>query len=153
MKMASQEMKAYNWTFASKEEINLDGYNNNLQYIIYRSKPSHHEGFVQLRSRGDKNDVKRIIGNNTAKVVVLLTPPLPLIELFQRYSTSFDGRETHEVGTFMDKDLDDICSYALSKKTRDEAFEILKREAPSLLFAHWSDIQGCLDHFFSDNQK
>lgn len=147
-------IKALNWTFSSKE-INLNRNSSNLQYIIYRIIPSLSctEGFIQLRVRGDENEIKKILGNNEAKAGVHLNSPLQIITLFEKYNTPFHEGKVYEVGTFMDKDFDDICSYALTQKTRDEAFEILKREAPSFLFAHWSEVQRCLDHFFSNNQK
>ena len=69
MKMSSQEIKAYNWTFVTPWNINLNLKDNNLQYIIGLSKTSFNQGFIQLKCKGDKNDVKRILGGDHRLIV------------------------------------------------------------------------------------
>jgi len=80
MKMSSQGIKAYNWTFISNEGINLNRNDNNLQYIIGRTEFPWSQGFIQLKCKGDENDIKRIIGKNNVKVTTILTSPEQIIE-------------------------------------------------------------------------
>lgn len=153
------------WCFVSyKESIDTDP-QDHVDYFICQLEncPStgrrHWQGFVQFKSRQFRTGVQRLIGDTVASCHKRRGTAQEASVYCKKSETAVEPPQRFEWGTLIERgrtnkrNLDEVCSNAWNASSRDEALEVIVRDAPSLLWRNYNSVTSTLNFRFPTEKK
>lgn len=165
MSTNNQGPKTKDWCFTSFKDTLAEPILDGVQYFIAQKERcpdtgrTHWQGFVQFKLRSYRTRVQRLIADNAAHCEVRRGSPSKAAEYCKKDDSRVDDTPRIEFGQLLEPrdesvtrepGIEDVCRAALAANSREEAIEIIKQRAPSLLFRSFFGVQALLKQEFPE---